>query len=74
MKYCQCKMRKGSTEATSWIPEKFAKKGKYLKLKGDNGWQVISVGTAAEEKSVLARERDFKKTRKASDIDRRKPK
>ena len=68
MNYRQCKLKKGNTETTSWIPEKFAKKGKFLKLKDDNGWEVISVGGMMDEKEVQDRSRDYKKTRLASDI------
>jgi hypothetical protein len=72
MKYNQCTLQRGNTKTVSWIPDKFAHIDKFLKLKGDDGWedgwQVTSVGTAMDEKIVIARERDYKKTRKASDI------
>lgn len=57
----------------AWIPEKFAIKGKFLKIKKndiwDDGWEVIGFSEAvmsakeADEHSQL-----FKKARKASDI------
>jgi len=68
MKYFQCKFKKGNCEQTSWIPEKYAKKGKFLKLKDDNGWEVIDVSSAMEEAQVKERSQDHKKTRLASDI------
>jgi hypothetical protein len=44
----QCVLRKsymaGYHVTTSWIPEKFAIKGTYVKLKGDDGWLIESVG------------------------------
>jgi hypothetical protein len=33
----QCTMTKGTTTQVAWIPEEFAKKGKYLRLEDDNG-------------------------------------
>ena len=53
MNYCQCELMKENTRQVSWIPEKFAKLGKILKLKENgewiDGWKVISVGTARDE-------------------------
>lgn len=47
MFYQQVKLRKGSREQVSWVPDTFAKKGKILKLKEgttwENGWEVIWV-------------------------------
>lgn len=47
MFYQQVKLKKGSREQVSWVPDNFAKKGKVLKLKeGDtweNGWEVTWV-------------------------------
>jgi hypothetical protein len=68
MNYCQCTLRKGNREQITWIPEKFAKKGKFLKLKKDNGWEVIEVGHKANEETVVKLANQFKKTRVASDI------
>ena len=68
MYYKQCQLRKRNTIQTSWIPERFARQGKYLKLKGDDGWLVESVGNRMEEKMVLERSQDHKHQRKASDI------
>lgn len=62
-------MEKNGTFQTSWIPEKFAIVGKFLKLKEDNGWQVkIASSIALEEQIVNERSRDYTKTREASDI------
>ena len=64
MKYCQCKLQK-STETgyitdVAWIPTKFAKKNKYLKIKNkgrwENGWKVISIGTILDEECIFDRE------------------
>lgn len=75
--YKQCKLQKGLFHTTSWIPEKFAVKGKYVKLKRegatgikkwDNGWLVVEVGSRMKEEEVLVRSQDYKHQRKASDI------
>lgn len=72
-KFKQCVLKKGNVQTTSWIPDKYAKQGKYVKLKEngkwDDGWKVMEVGEMAkEEEDVINRSQDYKKTRKASDI------
>lgn len=56
MNFCQCLMSKNNLFQTSWIPERFAKVGKILKLREngvwDNGWKVETVGTPREESKV----------------------
>lgn len=56
----------------SWIPEQFAKLGKFLKLKeGDiweNGWKVAFVGGRMSRQERIDRGDDYKRQRKASDI------
>ena len=56
--YRQCSLRRGNTHTVSWLPEKFAEQGKYLKLKGKDGewvdgWLVESVGSSRVEDSML---------------------
>jgi hypothetical protein len=74
--YRQCKLQKGVAVTTSWIAERFAKKGKYLKLKMGNewidGWLVMEVGaTRQPEEFVVARSQDYGHQREVSDIQRR---
>ena len=68
----QCKLIKGNDTTVSWIPEKFALKGKYLKLKDngewEDGWKVEFVGTKLPTKYVIDRSQDHVHQRKASDI------
>lgn len=71
--YRQCELRKKNSIQITWIPEEFAKKGKYIKLLQDNntwddGWQVTEVGVREEDKIVAERSQDYKHQRKASDI------
>lgn len=57
--YRQCRMIKqtesGRQDQVAWIPEKFAQKGKYVKLKDDNGWQVMSVGDTKHTQAAMMR-------------------
>ena len=66
--HVQCKLKKGNTTQYSWIPEKFANKGKFVKLKDDDGWKVIEVYSRENSKFVNERQMDYKHQRKVSDI------
>lgn len=68
MYYKQCKLIKGTTSQTAWIPEKFAVVGKFLKIKSDDGWQVMSIGGRLSEEYVKEHERNYLTQRRASDI------
>lgn len=73
MNYRQCLMVKRGTEQTAWIPEKFSKTNKVLKIKidgeWDEGWEVRAVYEPAVEEGVVnERSRDYKKIRVATDI------
>jgi len=69
----QCKLRRGDVITTTWIPIKFAIKGKFLKLKDEgiwtNGWQVISVyGPTKLYSDVKERSQEYKHNRSITDI------
>ena len=70
--YVQCVLRKNTKIQTSWIPERYAVVGKYLKLLEndvwENGWQVISKGVKVSKNSLDILSQDHKRTRKASDL------
>ena len=67
----QCKMTKGTSSQTAWIPKKFAVVGKYIRIKNDNGWEVKEVyDVEMPEVTITARSRDYLHTRDVSDIDR----
>jgi len=76
--YRQCKLKCGNTCQTSWIPEKFAKVGKLLKLDSKkigevkevrkNTWVVSEVFGRIEEDWLREIESDYKNQRKMSDI------
>lgn len=68
-------LKNGVKRTVSWIPEKYAIKGKIIQLKKretdewENGWVVVMVGTIRlTQDQVTERSQDFKKQRKASDI------
>lgn len=64
----QCRLVKDNAEKVSWIPEKFAVVGKILKLKEDNGWEVVSVGSRMESSVVNEKSQEYKKHRGTTDI------
>lgn len=71
--YRQCSLKRISGHIDmAWIPEKFAVKGKYLKIKRgenwENGWQVTNVYDRQSEAHLLEHERDHLRQRVASDV------
>ena len=70
--YNQCLMKKDNSYRVGWIPNEFSQKGRYIKLKLDgkweNGWEVIQTGIIIDVEYAKAREMDYTKQRKASDI------
>jgi len=61
MKYKQCKLKKGTNYLVTWLPEKFAKKHKVLRLKDDDGWVVQAVWGNATEEDVKTNEREHER-------------
>ena len=77
--YVQCSLalRLGPQQdrwTTSWIPERYAVKGKFLKLKDresgewEDGWEVVECWTKQRAELVEARERSFLHQRSVSDV------
>lgn len=66
------KIENGTINQISWIPEQFAKVGRFLKLLEkdvwENGWQVVSVGGRQSREERIERGRDHVNQRKGSDI------
>ena len=57
----------------TWLPERYAVKDKWVKLKDkngnwDNGWQVVNIWSKEQAKIIEQRERDFIHQREMSDI------
>jgi len=67
-------MRKGNSITTSFLPARFAVKGKTVKLKEndtwDDGWKVLSVGSAMTYDALMENEKRVRSGshRKGSDI------
>lgn len=76
--YKQCTLERqvenGVAKTRTWLPEKFAVKGKTVDLKGDNGewtrdWEVKSVGSNVIDGETANRmSRAWAKHREATDI------
>jgi hypothetical protein len=64
----QVRLKKNNTICQAWIPEKFAKKGKVIKLKNEDGWIVTDVYFRMESTLVNDNSQDYKSHRKATDI------
>ncbi len=56
--YRQCQLSKGTTKEVAWIRERFAKVGKYLRIKDSDGWHVDAAYGRRTEEYLLAHERD----------------
>jgi len=70
MKYFkQCQLTKGETSQVAFLYEEYAKLGKTLKLKDDDGWIVSRVGeNRISADYLLEWERSYLDQRKASDV------
>ena len=67
--YRQCQVRRGTEHQVVWLPERFARPRKWLRLDEEDHWQVeIVYLTRLTEKELMERSQDYKKTREASDI------
>lgn len=73
----QCKLKRKDQNQTLWIPTKFAVEGRRVGLREktpqggaywDEGWIVESVFNTLPQDYVLERSKDYKETRRASDI------
>ena len=73
MRYNQCRLSRDKHRTVTWIPREFAKVGKVIKIRDDDGlwtdgWRVDEVWTEVDEEMVVELARDHLKQRKASDI------
>ena len=71
--YQQCTLAKGDLRRTAWVPCRFAKKGKALKVKingiWEDGWTVfLKFDHKVTEEELETLECQFKWTRETSDI------
>ena len=70
VRYVQCALKRINSHQMAWIPEQFAVVGKFLKIKAENGWEVVGVSDGKSRSAAEANEASqlYKKTRKASDV------
>lgn len=71
--HVQCQFVRGNERYTAWIPEEYAKLGRVLKLRHDDGhwedgWEVKRRGARMLSSYVEDHERNYLKQREASDI------
>lgn len=67
--YKQCRLQNGNRTLVSWIPSKFAKIGRLLELKGEDGWEVLAVGSVEMNQGQVTKMRNAHKNhRKATDV------
>jgi len=60
MRYRHCLLRKGVTQQMTWIPEPFAKVGKYLRIGESDGWLVDAVYSAKPEEYIFKHRADYR--------------
>jgi len=58
--YRQCLLRRGSASQVAFIPDFLAKPGAYLKLRGENGWQVIKAWSRKSSEYLSFNERSYR--------------
>jgi len=75
MNYIQCEIVKNDKKIVTWLPDKYAKKGSFIKIKTeegewDNGWGVAFVYPAIkfDHNTMLKRSQDYKHQREMSDV------
>jgi hypothetical protein len=61
MNYSQCLLHRRNSRRVGWIPSKYAKKGKVLCLKQEDGWVVEEVWKTESEEYVKSRCKDHDK-------------
>jgi hypothetical protein len=75
--YIQCRLEQiidsdSFSYRTAWIPERYARKGRVLRIKqGDvwaDGWEVTETYVKKPARVVEATERDYLKQRSVSDV------
>ena len=71
--YIQCHLRHvNGVVDYAWIPERFAQKGKFLKIRNngqwEDHWQVVEVYGKKQFTEIELKERDYLHQRRASDV------
>ena len=58
--YRQCLMRRLRTWQVAWIPRDFARVGRFLELRGENGWEVMAAWSLKSAEYLSFNERDHR--------------
>lgn len=66
--YVQCRLQRGNTFTTAWIPSVFAKVGQYLRIKSVDGWKVVGVGKYLNHKVLFPMSSEYRHHRNVTDI------
>ena len=67
--HTQVNWMRGNVHDTCWIPTKFARVGKWLRINDEDGWLVLGVGdTHLPSKYIEERKNDYRSQRQASDV------
>lgn len=64
----QCILDRGETQQVVWIPQCFAVAGKYLRIKGENGWKVRCVGLEMDWDTLSVASREHRYHREVTDV------
>lgn len=54
----QCLLRKGTREQQAYIPAQFATVGNFVRLKGENGWEVLEASSVSTSSEYVLSHRD----------------
>lgn len=68
MYHRQCLLGCGARRYVAWIPERFARVGKRIRIDRHGAWRVREVGVRLPSELVVERSQDYKHQRRASDI------
>jgi len=67
--YRQCVLCRNTERQVAWIPEQFANQDKYLRIRDEDGWKVVEVGSHRQSEDYIQdHERDFLGHRKRTDV------
>lgn len=65
----QCHLQRGDVHQISWIPDRFAIEGKYVKLHEEDGWLIVSAGKYSISNEYISKmEYAARNHRKTTDI------
>jgi hypothetical protein len=54
----QCVLRKGTREQQAYIPAQFAVEGNFVRVKGEDGWEVLEASSVSTSSEYVLSHRD----------------